>query len=97
MGLIQLDFDEAIRKSNIMADCGQAILNDGIKLGDTESSISASWKGDSASLFLRKYDVYAKRLCTHGSNLKSHAESLRKSAEKLKKVEEYGVSLFSGR
>lgn len=95
MGLINIDFNEAITKSNIIAERGTNVMNIADTLIGYEGLIAKAWKGDCSCKYITKYDKHANSLKKHGKELKENADKLKKSAERLKDVDEWGKILFS--
>lgn len=51
MGLININFSEAIGKANRIIECGQEVRKQAGYLKNTENRTAAAWRGDSSRLY----------------------------------------------
>ena len=94
MGLININFSEAISKADRIIECGQDVCKQANHLRNTESRTAAAWCSDSSKLYLKKFDKNAVNIDNHAKRMIDNAGRLKKSAETLKLVEERGKAIF---
>jgi len=81
---IEMDFNRAKEQAKKLEEAAASLNTlSKNKFNDTLQSISCSWKGDSASLYLKKGAVLQSRMNNTASELSSIASDIRKIAQRI--------------
>ncbi|MBQ6376550.1 MAG: WXG100 family type VII secretion target [Lachnospiraceae bacterium] len=86
---IYIDYQDTINKARELENlAGKLRLAADQKIGGTQTSLAASWTGDSAEAFRTKLAARQTKIRSRAEDLEKTAKALRRAAENMKRAED---------
>lgn len=91
---IQFDFRNAMQQASRLDELASQLERRVVqKMGDAAQQLQAAWKGDSASLYLRKELELQRKIKQSCSNLRSMARDIRAIANQVHQTEQQALAI----
>lgn len=90
---IYLDYQNAIKQAERLEQAAKDLKKEASRLGDCRHDISAAWKGENASMYLRKVKTVETDVSKMEKNVTKAATAIRKIAAETYRAEKAALEL----